>query len=63
VKSGSTELSFVDRRTGKQKETTKGGFKTKKEAQVAVTEAESKINHYGFGEIGSERIDNSSKSG
>jgi integrase len=50
-------ISFVDRRTGKQKETSKGGFKTKKEAQVAATEAESKINYYGFSENGTERID------
>ncbi|WP_309121006.1 Arm DNA-binding domain-containing protein [Paenibacillus sp.] len=45
-------ISFVDRQTGKQKETTKGGFKTKKEAQIAAAEAESKIHYYGFAENG-----------
>lgn len=51
-------ISFVDRRTGKQKQASKGGFKTKKEAQVAAAEAEAKINYYGFSENGNERVDN-----
>ncbi|MBB6450245.1 hypothetical protein HNR44_002228 [Geomicrobium halophilum] len=50
-------ISYVDRRNGKTKETSKGGFKTKKEAQIAATEAESKINHFGFSENGDEKID------
>jgi integrase len=50
-------ISFVDNRTGKQKEKTKGGFQTKKEAQIAATEAESKINYFGFAENGSEKAD------
>jgi integrase len=50
-------ISFVDHRTGKQKETSKGGFSTKKEAQIAANEAESKINYFGFAESGNEKID------
>ncbi|GIP38340.1 integrase [Paenibacillus sp. J31TS4] len=49
-------ISYVDRQTGKQKEKTKGGFRTKKEAQLAAVEEESKINHFGFGENGSETV-------
>ena len=47
-------ISFKDRQTGKQKEKTKGGFKTKKEAQIAANEEEQKINHFGFSENGRE---------
>lgn len=50
-------ISYADRMTGKQKEKTKGGFKTKKEAQIAAIEAESKINYYGFAENGTEKVD------
>jgi integrase len=50
-------ISFMDRRSGKQKETTKGGFRTKKEAQIAAAEAESKIHYYGFAENGNESIE------
>lgn len=50
-------ISFVDRRTGKQKEKSKGGFSTKKEAQIAAAEEESKINYFGFAENGDERVD------
>ncbi|WP_048034587.1 Arm DNA-binding domain-containing protein [Brevibacillus brevis] len=48
----------TDRQTGTYKEKTKGGFKTKKEAQLAATKEESKINLFGFAENGSERVDN-----
>lgn len=51
-------VSFVDRRTGKKNETSKGGFNTKKEAQIAANDAESKINYFGFAENGNEKIDN-----
>ncbi|WP_419877755.1 tyrosine-type recombinase/integrase [Brevibacillus centrosporus] len=50
-------ISFIDRRTGKTKEKSKGGFKTKKEAQIAAAEAESAINYYGFNENGNEKVD------
>lgn len=50
-------ISFTDRQTGKQKEKTKSGFKTKKEAQIAAAEEESKINHFGFAENGDQLID------
>ncbi|KKI85336.1 recombinase XerC [Shouchella clausii] len=49
-------ISYIDRRTGKPKETSKGGFRTKKEAQLAAVEAESKIQHFGFAENGRETI-------
>ncbi|MET3697419.1 site-specific recombinase XerD [Bacillus oleivorans] len=49
-------ISFVDRRTGKSKESSKGGFATKKEAQLAAIEAERQIHHYGFAENGDELI-------
>ncbi|NOV01377.1 site-specific integrase [Paenibacillus planticolens] len=51
-------ISYTDRQTGKSKETTKGGFKTKKEAQIAAAEAESKINYFGFAENGNETVEN-----
>lgn len=50
-------ISFTDRQTGKQKEKTKSGFKTKKEAQLAAAEEESKINHFGFAENGDQLVD------
>ncbi|AFC28357.1 Tyrosine recombinase xerC [Paenibacillus mucilaginosus 3016] len=50
-------IKYVERQTGKQKEKTKGGFRTKKEAQHAAMEEASKINHFGFSENGSEKID------
>lgn len=46
----------MDRQTGKQKFSTKSGFKTKKEAQVAALSEEQKIHHYGFSENGDELI-------
>ncbi|GEC93649.1 tyrosine-type recombinase/integrase [Brevibacillus brevis] len=51
-------IRYADRQTGTYKEKTKGGFKTKKEAQIAAAEEESKINQFGFAENGSERVDN-----
>lgn len=50
-------IKYVDRRTGKQKEITKGGFKTKKEAQIAAAEMEARIHHFGFAENGDEKVD------
>ena len=50
-------ISYVDRQTGKNKETSKGGFKTKKEAQIAANEAESQINYFGFAESGNELME------
>lgn len=50
-------ISYVDRKNGKTRETSKGGFKTKKEAQIAATEAESKINYFGFSENGNDKVD------
>lgn len=49
-------ISFVNRQTGEPDEATKGGFKTKKEAQLAAAEAEVKIHHYGFAPTGKEKI-------
>lgn len=49
-------ISYTDRQSGKQKEKTRGGFKTKKEAQIAAVEEESKINYFGFGENGNEKV-------
>lgn len=50
-------IRFVDRRTGKSKETSKGGFKTKKEAQLAALEAEQEVNYYGFANNGNELVE------
>lgn len=50
-------IVFIDRQTGKQKEKSKGGFRTKKEAQLAAAEEETKINYFGFAENGNERVD------
>ncbi|WP_255344514.1 Arm DNA-binding domain-containing protein [Brevibacillus sp. BC25] len=41
---------ITDRQTGKQKEKSQGEFRTKKEAQLAAIEEESKISHFGFAE-------------
>ncbi|NTX58894.1 N-terminal phage integrase SAM-like domain-containing protein, partial [Myxococcus sp. CA039A] len=49
-------ISYKDRQTGRQKEKTKGGFKTKKEAQIAASEEEQKIHHFGFSENGRELV-------
>lgn len=49
-------IFYTDRRTGKQKESSKGGFKTKAEAKAAAAEAESKLNYYGFADNGIELV-------
>lgn len=49
-------ITYVDRQTGKQRETSKGGFRTKAEAKIAATEAESDFHQYGFMENGSETV-------
>ncbi|UUZ80682.1 Arm DNA-binding domain-containing protein [Paenibacillus sp. P26] len=49
-------IRYADRQTGKFKEKSKGGFRTKKEAQLAATEEELKINQFGFAENGDEHI-------
>jgi integrase len=50
-------IKYTDRVSGKQKEKTKGGFRTKKEAQLAAFEEESNINYLGFAENGNEKVD------
>lgn len=50
-------IKYVDRNTGKTREKTKGGFRTKKEAQIAAAEEETNINYFGFGENGSEKVE------
>lgn len=50
-------ISFTDRKTGNSKETTKGGYSTKKEAQVAANKAEVDINYFGFVGDGNEKVD------
>lgn len=50
-------IRYTDRRTGKKKEKSKGGFETKKEAQLSAAEEELKINNYGFAESGNERVE------
>lgn len=50
-------IKYVDRQSGKTKEKMKGGFRTKKEAQLAAAEEANKINYFGFAENGNERID------
>lgn len=49
-------IKYIDRRTGKQREKSKGGFKTKKEAQIAAVEEEARIHHYGFSENGDYKV-------
>jgi len=49
-------IFYIDRQTGKQKEVSKAGFKTKAEAKAAAVEEESKINHFGFSENGTEKV-------
>jgi len=55
-KSWEYRVSYIDRRTGKKKETSKGGFSTKKEAQLAAAKAGTDIEYYGFSEDGNEKI-------
>jgi integrase len=49
-------ITYTDRRTGKRREKTKGGFSTKKEAQLAAAAEELKIEERGFAENGDELI-------
>ncbi len=49
-------IRYADRQTGKFKEKSKGGFRTKKEAQLAAAEEELKINQFGFAENGDELV-------
>lgn len=51
-------IFYTDRKTGKQKEMSKAGFKTKAEAKAAAIEEESKINYFGFSENGTELVSN-----
>lgn len=51
-------ITYTDRRTGKRKEKTKGGFATKKEAQLSAAAEELKIEDRGFSENGNELISN-----
>lgn len=50
-------ISYVDRRTGAQKEKTKGGFKTKAEAKIAAAAAELDVAYYGFIPDGNELVE------
>ncbi|QOY36826.1 tyrosine-type recombinase/integrase [Anaerobacillus isosaccharinicus] len=50
-------IKYTDRRTGKQREKSKGGFETVKEARLAAAEEELKIEQLGFAENGDERVE------
>lgn len=50
-------IKYTDRQTGKMREKTKGGFATKKEAQLAAADEELKINQFGFAENGNETVE------
>jgi integrase len=50
-------IKYFERQTGKPKETSKGGFATKKEAQVAASKAEVDIDYYGFIDDGNEKVE------
>lgn len=49
-------ISYVDRRTGKYRLKSKGGFKTKKEAELAAAAEKLRIEEHGFAENGNETI-------
>lgn len=49
-------ITYTDRRTGKRREKTKGGFLTKKKAQLAAATEELKINQFGFAENGEQNV-------
>lgn len=49
-------ISYVDRRTGKYKLKSKGGFKTKKEAELAAAAEKLRLEERGFAENGNETI-------
>lgn len=50
-------ISYIDKKTGEQKEKTKGGFKTKPEAKIAAAAVELEINYYGFVPDGNELVE------
>ena len=49
-------IRYKDIRTGKYKEKSKRGFKTKKEAQLAAARAETELSYFGFIEDGEEKV-------
>ncbi|MEK5057704.1 recombinase XerC [Paenibacillus sp. FSL H7-0326] len=49
-------VSYLDKQTGKYKLKSKGGFKTKKEAQIAAAKVEEDMNYFGFSEDGEENV-------
>lgn len=49
-------ITYYDRQTGKKREKTKSGFKTKKEAQLAAGREENEIHFNGFADDGSEKL-------
>jgi len=49
-------IRYVDRRTGKYREKSKGGFKTRKEAELAAAAEKLKIVEVGFAENGNQLI-------
>lgn len=49
-------ITYTDRRTTKRREKTKGGFRTKKEAQLAAANEELKIEQFGFAENGEQNV-------
>lgn len=49
-------IKYTDKRTGGLKEKSKGGFRTKKEAQLAAQEEEKAINYFGFASDGEEDV-------
>lgn len=49
-------IKYTDKRTGGLKEKSKGGFRTKKEAQLAAQEEEKAINYFGFAADGEEDV-------
>jgi len=51
-------IKYVDRQTGKQREKTKSGFVSKKEAQLAAAAEELNIDQFGFAENGNEIVEN-----
>src|SRR5690625_3965813 len=49
-------IRYVDRQSGKSREKSKGGFRTRKLAELAAAEEELKIYERGFAENGDEKI-------
>jgi integrase len=50
-------ISYVDRKTGKPNEATKGGFKSKPEAVLAAAAAQLELEYYGFMPDGNESVE------